>query len=168
MHYHNRAGGCLKEQAGITFCDHEGKRDRERRRRRLRRRDSFVSAKANFKKGTGRRSSFSAFLPFIEIAETSFHHHHRRSVSFRSLGGRDTENQREEAAFVYLTQFGRDAFSSSCAMNQDFLQYFPEYQIPPPLSYTGWPELPRAWDISFNGILFVPPLCSRECWPPVR
>lgn len=116
-------------------------RRQTRRLRRRRQRDSFVSAKANFKKGTGRRSSFSAFLPFIEIAATSFH---RRSVPFRSVLVVETRRINEEAAFVYLTQFERDAFSSSCAMNQDFLEYFPEYQIPAPLSYTGWSELPRV------------------------
>lgn len=71
--------------------------------------------------------------------------------------GRDAGNQRGGRRRLCLPNpiRERDAFSSSCAMNQDFLEYFPEYQIPASLSYTGWPvELPRVVGSPSTGIFF--------------
>jgi len=90
VHYHNHTR-VLKGINGNSVL-------RSRRQTRSRHCNSFVSAKANFKKGTGRRSSFSAFLPFIEIAATP-------RFSRSSLFVAETRRINEETAFVCLTQF---------------------------------------------------------------
>lgn len=88
VHYHNHAR-VLKGINGNSIS-------RSRRQTRSRHCNSFVSAKANFKKGMGRRSSFSAFLPFIEIAATP---------GSLVLLVAETRRINEETAFVCLTQF---------------------------------------------------------------
>lgn len=52
----------------------------------------------------------------------------RSLVLFPSSRGRDKENQR--GGCLCLPNPIRGAFSSSCAMNHDFLEYFPEYPMP--------------------------------------
>ena len=51
-----------------------------------------------------------------------------RFSRFFSSRGRDKENQRGGCLCLLNPIHG--AFSSSCAMNHDFLEYFPEYPMP--------------------------------------
>lgn len=117
MHYHNleRARAHLKEQTGITFRDHEGKRGRDAATR------SYPPKRISRKVRdvVHHIQRFPSFYRDSSATPLSFF----LSPS-RSRRGESTT----KAAFVYLTQFV-DAFSSSCAMNQDFLEYFLEYPM---------------------------------------
>lgn len=90
MHYHNRARAHLKEQTGITFRDHEGKR--------------------------GRGDATRSYPPKrISRKVRNVVHHIQRFPSFyrdscdsrtpRSFFAVETRRINDEAAFVYLTQF---------------------------------------------------------------
>lgn len=109
MHYHNRAR-VFKGTNGNNVS-------RSRRQTRAMQLVRIRQSEFHERYGTS-FITFSVFLPFIEIAA--------RLPPLPSffLGAAQTRRINDKAAFVYLTQFG--AFSSSCAMNQDFLEYFSE------------------------------------------
>lgn len=112
MHYHNRARA-FKGTNGNNV-------PRSRRQTRSRAMQLVRIRQSEFHEKYGTSFiTFSVFLPFIEIAA--------RLPSFPPffLRGRDEENQRQGC--LCLSNPIRGAFSSSCAMNQDFLEYFSEY-----------------------------------------